>query len=54
MPDRAAYNSRDSRCKSPYGAVPSGTKVQLTLRPLRAKNHLADGSRSLAWPCSAS
>ena len=37
MPDRAAYNSRDSRCKSPYGAVPSGTKVQLTLRPLRAE-----------------
>ena len=37
MPDRAVYNSRDSRCKSPYGAVPSGTKVQLTLRPLRAE-----------------
>ena len=37
MPDRAVYNSRDARCKSPYGAVPSGTKVQLTLRPLRAE-----------------
>ena len=37
MPDRAVYNSRDPRCKSPYGAVPSGTKVQLTLRPLRAE-----------------
>ena len=37
MPDRAVYNSRDPRCKSPYGAVPSGTKVQLTLRPLRSE-----------------
>ena len=36
MPDRSVYNSRDPRCKTPYGAVPSGTKVQLTLRPLRA------------------
>ena len=37
MPDRSVYNSRDLRCKTPYGAVPSGTKVQLTLRPLRAE-----------------
>ena len=37
MPDRSVYNSRDPRCKSPYGAVPSGTKVQLTLRPLRSE-----------------
>ena len=37
MPDRSVYNSRDPRCKTPYGAVPSGTKVQLTLRPLRAE-----------------
>ena len=37
MPDRSVYNSRDPRCKTPYGAVPSGTKVTLTLRPLRAE-----------------
>ena len=37
MSDRSVYNSRDPRCKTPYGAVPSGTKVQLTLRPLRAE-----------------
>ncbi|MBO5339961.1 MAG: alpha-glucosidase C-terminal domain-containing protein [Oscillospiraceae bacterium] len=30
------YNSRDLRYKSPYGAVPSGTKVRFTLRPQRA------------------
>ena len=29
------YNSRDLRYKSPYGAVASGTQVQLTLRPPR-------------------
>ena len=30
------YNSRDLRYKTPYGAVPSGTSVQFTLRPERA------------------
>ena len=30
------YNSRDVRYKTPYGAVPSGTSVQFTLRPERA------------------
>lgn len=29
------FNSRDSRYKTPYGAVPSGTQVQLSLRPPR-------------------
>lgn len=29
------FDSRDLRCKAPYGAVPSGTTVQLTLRPYR-------------------
>ncbi len=31
------YNSRDTRYKTPYGAVPSGTKVRLTLRPERTR-----------------
>ena len=30
------YNSRDERYKTPYGAVPSGTRVQFHLRPERA------------------
>lgn len=33
----ATYDSRDERYKSPYGAVPSGTKVTLTLRPARSE-----------------
>lgn len=37
MSDTALFNPRDSRCKSPYGAVPSGTRVSLTLRPLRGE-----------------
>ena len=32
-----AYDSRDIRYKNPYGAVPSGTKVEFTLRPPRAE-----------------
>ena len=31
------YNSRDTRYKTPYGAVPSGTKVRFALRPERAQ-----------------
>ncbi|MEA4932692.1 MAG: glycoside hydrolase family 13 protein, partial [Lawsonibacter sp.] len=31
------YDSRDSRYKAPYGAVPSGTVVRFTLRPARAE-----------------
>ena len=37
MPYLPTYDSRDSRYKSPYGAVSSGTQVQLTLRPPRAE-----------------
>ena len=33
------YNSRDPRCKSPYGAAASGTPVVLTLRPLRQEGY---------------
>lgn len=33
------YNSRDLRCKSPYGAAASGTPVKLTLRPLRQEGY---------------
>ena len=29
------FDSRDPRCKTPYGAVASGTPVEFTLRPLR-------------------
>ena len=29
------YDSRDTRYKTPYGAVPAGTAVQFTLRPPR-------------------
>ena len=31
------FDPRDSRYKSPYGAVPMGTQVRLTLRPRRAE-----------------
>ena len=31
------FDSRDPRCKQPYGAVPSGTRVRLTLRPPRGE-----------------
>lgn len=36
-PYQPAYDSRDLRYKTPYGAVPSGTVVQFTLRPCRAE-----------------
>ena len=36
MIDPSIFNARDPRCKTPYGAVPSGTRVALTLRPRRA------------------
>ena len=29
------FDSRDERCKQPYGAVPAGTGVKLCLRPPR-------------------
>lgn len=31
----STFNPRDTSCKSPYGAVPTGTVVSFTLRPLR-------------------
>ena len=36
MCDPQTFDSRDSRYKRPYGAVPSGTRVELALRPPRA------------------
>lgn len=39
MLDLQTYNSRDPRFKSPFGAVPSGTAVTFTLRPLRSKGY---------------
>ena len=33
------FDSRDTRYKDPYGAVASGTKVTLTLRPPRAEGY---------------
>ena len=36
MCDAQTFDSRDTRYKQPYGAVPSGTVVQLTLRPPRS------------------
>lgn len=35
MSHQSTFNSRDLRYKTPYGAVASGTPVQLTLRPYR-------------------
>ncbi|NLF35037.1 MAG: glycoside hydrolase family 13 protein [Clostridiales bacterium] len=37
MAPSPVFSSRDPRCKQPYGAVPAGTSVQFTLRPLRAE-----------------
>ena len=37
LTDQPIYNSRDSRYKTPYGAVPSGTQVRFTLRPGRVE-----------------
>lgn len=39
MPYLPTYDSRDSRYKTPYGAVASGTQVQFTLRPPRAESY---------------
>ena len=35
MTDSRIYDSRDPRCKTPYGAVSAGTRVTFTLRPPR-------------------
>ena len=53
------FHSRDSRCKSPYGAVPKDAQVRLTLRPRRAEGvsrctltarYEMDGDRTLTLP----
>ena len=36
MNQKPIYDSRDTKYKTPYGAVPTGTVVQFTLRPKRA------------------
>ena len=45
MHDREIFDPRDARFKSPYGAVPSGTSVSFSLRPLRtdgfSRGHLS-------------
>lgn len=35
------FNSRDSRYKTPYGAVPCGTEISITLRPSRTEGFSA-------------
>ncbi len=37
LPYQPAYDSRDPRYKTPYGAVAAGTLVRFTLRPARAE-----------------
>lgn len=37
MLDLLTYNSKETAFKAPYGAVPCGTRVRFTLRPLRAE-----------------
>ena len=39
MTDNAIFNPRDPRCKTPYGAVPTGTEVTFSLRPLRTEKY---------------
>lgn len=41
MLDAATYDSRDTRCKTPYGAVPSGTRVTFSLYPPRSAGYSA-------------
>ena len=59
MLDRQTYHSRDLRFKSPFGAVPSGSAVTFTLRPLRAEGYVSatltasleqEGSRRVEIP----
>ena len=35
--DSSVFDSRDLRCKAPYGAVPCGTEITLTVFPLAAE-----------------
>ena len=39
MIDAQTYDSKDLRFKTPYGAVPGGTEVTFTLRPLRSEGY---------------
>ena len=39
MTEPTIFDSRDMRCKEPYGAVASGTRVRFTLRPPRAEGY---------------
>ena len=39
MPDPYIFDSRDPQCKTPFGAGASGSKVSLTLRPLRQEGY---------------
>jgi len=41
MPDRYVFDPRDQRYKSPFGAVPCGTDVAFTLRPLAGEGFTA-------------
>ena len=41
MPDRFVFDPRDSRYKTPFGAVPCGTAVTFTLRPLAGEGFTA-------------
>lgn len=61
MLDAQTYNSRDIRCKSPFGAVPSGQEVTFTLRPPRTEGYTAaaltarleqEGDRIIELPLS--
>ncbi len=40
MLSQAVFHPRDSRCKSPFGAVATGCAVTFTLRPLRADGYV--------------
>ena len=41
--DIPVFNSRDTAYKTPYGAVPCGTRVTLTLRPLASEEFTSCG-----------
>ena len=37
----SVFDSRDARCKTPYGAVPCSTEISLTLRPFAAEGFVS-------------
>ncbi len=51
---RAGYDVEPGPLAAKPERQPTPTCQAATPRPLRTKNHPADGSRSLAWPCLAS